>query len=101
MRATLDWSYRLLSEAERKVLRRLAIFAGDFTLEAASRVAAGAEIAAYEVIEHLAGLVTKSLIEADVRAEPHYRLLGTTRDYALEKLLDSGEVEQVERRQAA
>jgi predicted ATPase len=102
LRATLDWGYELLSEPERTVLRRLAIFAGGFTLEAASAVAASAEVAPAEVVEHVANLVTKSLIAANVGgAAPRYRLLGTTRAYALEKLLESGELEQVWRRHAA
>ena len=102
LRATLDWGYELLSEPERTVLRRLAIFAGGFTLEAASAVAASAEVAPAEVVEHVANLVTKSLIAANVGgAAPCYRLLGTTRAYALEKLLESGELEQVWRRHAA
>ncbi len=95
----LDWGHDLLREPERVILRRLAIFAGGFTLEAASAVAASAEIAEPEVVECVANLVTKSLIAADVDgAVPRYRLLGTTRAYALEKLFDSGELEQVERR---
>jgi predicted ATPase/DNA-binding winged helix-turn-helix (wHTH) protein len=102
LRATLDWSHDLLSEPERRVLRRLAVFAGGFTLEAASAVVASAEIAAEEVVEHVANLVTKSLIAANVGgAAPCYRLLGTMRAYALEKLLDSGELEQVGHRHAA
>ena len=102
LRANLDWGHDLLREDERVVLRRLAIFAGGFTLEAASAVAASAEIVAGEVVEHVANLVTKSLIAADVAgAAPRYRLLGTTRAYALEQLIESGELEQVERRHAA
>jgi predicted ATPase len=102
LRATFDWGHELLSEPERTVLRRLAIFAGGFRLEAASAVAVSAEIAADEVVLHLANLVTKSLIAADVGgAAPCYRLLGTTRAYALEKLSESGELEQVGRRHAA
>ena len=102
LRATLDWSHDLLSEPERRVLRRLAIFAAGFTLEAASAVAASAEITADEVVLHVANLVKKSLITADVGGTaPRYRLLGTTRAYALEKLLDSGEIDQVGRRHAA
>jgi predicted ATPase/DNA-binding winged helix-turn-helix (wHTH) protein len=62
LRATLDWSYELLPEPERLVLRHLAVFAGGFTAEAASLVAAGAEIAASEVVRSLANLVTKSLV---------------------------------------
>ena len=91
----------MLREPERVVLRRVAIFAGGFTLGAAKAVAASAEIAAPEVVECIANLVTKSLIEADLDgAVPRYRLLKTTQAYALEKLSESGEVEKVERRHA-
>jgi predicted ATPase/DNA-binding winged helix-turn-helix (wHTH) protein len=101
LRAALDWSHELLPEPERVVLRRLAVFAGGFTLEAASVVAASGEIAVADVVACVAGLVTKSLVAADVEGPaPCYRLLGTTRAYALEKLTDSGEREQVERRHA-
>jgi len=99
MRAALDWGHDLLPERERAVLRRLAIFAGSFTLEAASAVAASTEIADAEVVGCVANLVAKSLTAAEVGGEaPCYRLLETTRAYALEKLADSGELEQVERR---
>jgi predicted ATPase/DNA-binding winged helix-turn-helix (wHTH) protein len=98
-RATLDWGYDLLAAPERVVLRRLAAFDGGFTLEAASAVAASAEITAPEVVECVASLVTKSLVAADVEGPvPRYRLIETTRAYALEKLSDSGELEQVKRR---
>jgi predicted ATPase len=98
-RATLDWGHDLLPAPERMVLRRLAAFGRGFTLEAASAVAAGAEITGPEVVECVANLVTKSLIAADVEGPlPRYRLSETTRAYALEKLSDSGELEQVKRR---
>ena len=101
LRANLDWGHDLLREPERVVLRRVAIFAGGFTLGAAKAVAASAEIAGPEVVECVANLVTKSLIEADVDgAVPRYRLLETTQAYALEKLSESGEFELVERRHA-
>jgi predicted ATPase/DNA-binding winged helix-turn-helix (wHTH) protein len=101
LRATLDWSYQLLPEPERVVLRRLAIFAGGFTEEAASAVAAGAEIAASGVVEALANLVTKSLVSVDVGGViARYRLPETIRAYALEKLAESGEREQIARRHA-
>jgi predicted ATPase/DNA-binding winged helix-turn-helix (wHTH) protein len=101
LRTALDWSQKLLPEPERVVLRRLAVFAGGFTLEAASVVAASAEIPAADVVACVAGLVTKSLVAADVEGPaPCYRLFGTTRAYAFEKLADSGEREQVERRHA-
>src|SRR6267378_773254 len=101
LRATLDWSYELLPEAERLVLRRLAAFVGDFTAAAASLVAAGGEIAASEVVLSLANLVTKSLVTVEVGSvTAYYRLHETTRGYALEKLAESGEFEQVARRHA-
>ena len=101
LRATLDWSYQLLPEPERVVLRRLAIFAGGFTEEAASAVAASAEIAASEVVESLANLVTKSLVSVDVGGVMvRYRLPETIRAYALQRLVESGEREQIARRHA-
>jgi predicted ATPase/DNA-binding winged helix-turn-helix (wHTH) protein len=101
MHATLDWSYELLSETERIVLRRLAIFAGVFTLEAASAVAMSADIPAQEVVDCVAALVAKSLLSADVGGVVvHYHLLETTRAYAREKLIERGEVDQLERRHA-
>jgi predicted ATPase len=101
LRATLDWSYQLLPEPERLVMRRLAVFAGDFTAEAASLIAAGGEIEASEVIRSLANLVTKSLVTLKVGSViACYQLHETTRAYALEKLAESGEVDQVARRHA-
>jgi predicted ATPase/DNA-binding winged helix-turn-helix (wHTH) protein len=102
LRATLDWSYELLSEPERAVMRRLAVFADDFTMEAASAVAASGEVAAADVVRCLADLVTKSLVASDVGGPvPHYRLLETMRAYAMERLAESGEFEAVAKRHAA
>ena len=101
LRATLDWSYELLPESERLVMRRLAVFAGDFTAEAASLVAAGGEIVASEAVCSLANLVTKSLVMVEVGSViAHYRLHETTRAYALEKLDENGDFDQVARRHA-
>jgi len=101
LRATLDWSYELLSESERLMLRHMSIFAGGFTLAAASAVIAGIEILASNVVENLAKLVAKSLVTADVGgATVHYRLLETTRGYAREKLAEHGEFERAARRHA-
>jgi predicted ATPase len=92
LRATLDWSYELLSESERTMFRRLAIFTGGFTLEAASQVVVDAEISAADVIDGVANLMAKSLVTADFGdTTGRYRLLEITRAYALEKLTDSGE----------
>src|SRR6185369_12960260 len=101
LRATLDWSYELLSEAERVVLRRLGVFVGAFTLDAASAVAAGADIPASEVADSVANLVGKSLVSTDVGgAIVYYRLLETTRAYAREKLIGSAEFDHVARHHA-
>jgi predicted ATPase/DNA-binding winged helix-turn-helix (wHTH) protein len=98
LRATLDWSYGLLAEPERVLLHRLAIFAGPFSLEAAIAATASPELAASELIEELSSLVAKSLVVAEVGgAIAQYRLLDTTRAYALEKLDESGEREQLSR----
>jgi predicted ATPase/DNA-binding winged helix-turn-helix (wHTH) protein len=102
LRATLDWSYELLSEPERAVMRRLAVFADDFTMEAASAVAASEDVAAADVVRCLAGLVTKSLVASDVGGPvPHYRLLETMRAYAMERLIESGERDAVTARHSA
>ena len=101
LRATLDWSYDLLTEIERLILRRLAVFAGGFTLTAASAVAASGEITPSGVVDCIGNLVAKSLVTADVGGpQARCRLLETTRAYAFEKLTESGEIDQVVRRHA-
>src|SRR5262245_45478555 len=90
--ATLDWSYEQLPEPERVVLRRLAVLAGGFTLDAARAIAAGPDIDAGTIDEHVANLVAKSLVTADIGdGVLHYRLLETTRAYGLVKLKEAGE----------
>jgi predicted ATPase/DNA-binding SARP family transcriptional activator len=102
LRATLDWSYELLPAIERAVLHRLAVFAGGFTLEAASVVAAAAGLGAPEVLDGITNLVAKSLVSVDATGDvTRYRLLETMRAYALEKLTESGELDEVARRHAA
>jgi predicted ATPase len=115
LRAVVDWSWELLTPAERVALRRLAVFAGGCTLEAAERVCAGPGLAAGEVPGAVAGLVEKSLVEvapettlpmpswpgieradlppvpAPPAGEPRYRLLETIRAYAAERLAEAGE----------
>src|SRR6516165_4835774 len=99
--AALDWSYEFLPETERTILRRLSVFAGAFTLASATAVIAGSGILGPEVVESLANLVAKSLVSANVSgALAQYRLLDTTRAYALQKLAESGELEALERRHA-
>jgi predicted ATPase/DNA-binding winged helix-turn-helix (wHTH) protein len=100
LRATLDWSYELLAEPERVILRRLAVFAGAFGLEAATAVVASRELAGPEVFDGVSSLVAKSLVAADGGPVARYRLLDTMRAYALEKLGESGERERLARRHA-
>jgi predicted ATPase/DNA-binding winged helix-turn-helix (wHTH) protein len=99
--AALDWSYQLLPEEERTVLRRLSAFAGEFPLEAAIAIAADPGPGPSDIVDHIANLVGKSLVAADPRGElAQYRLLDTTRLYALDKLKSSGELQQVAQRHA-
>ena len=101
LRATLDWSYELLAEPERVTLRRMAIFAGYFSLAAASAVLSSAELAPLDVIDHLSSLVARSLVSTEADGTvARYRLLDTTRAYGLQKLTESGELEAVARRHA-
>jgi predicted ATPase len=106
LRALIDWSYDLLSENERLLLRRLSIFAGGWTLEAAEEVCAGDPIESYDVLDLLNQVVNKSLvivIDRSQRGETRYsaggslryRMLETIRQYAREKLLESGEAGNV------
>lgn len=100
LQATLGWSYDHLSPGERTTLCRLAVFAGHFSLDAASKVAA-IEEPSWEIIENLTSLVSKSLVAADFsQALPRYRLLEITRAYALEKLSESGDLDRLSRRHA-
>ncbi|MET4198672.1 winged helix-turn-helix domain-containing protein [Bradyrhizobium sp. LA6.12] len=101
LKATLDWSYNLLSDAERIVFRRIAPFVGHFTLEGARHVAGESGEDTGEIFDAIAGLVEKSLIATRVdEAQAHYRLLNTTRAYALEKLEEHAEVNVIFRRLA-
>jgi predicted ATPase/DNA-binding SARP family transcriptional activator/DNA-binding CsgD family transcriptional regulator len=100
LRATLDWSYNLLSETERALFRRLSVFAGGWTLEA---VCSGGSFEEGDVLDLLGGLVDKSLVVAGVSSggAVHYRMLEPIRQYAREKLGASGEAEEVQNRHAA
>jgi predicted ATPase/DNA-binding winged helix-turn-helix (wHTH) protein len=101
LKATLDWSYNLLSDGERIVLRRIAPFVGHFTLEGARYVAGELGIGTGEIFDAIAGLVEKSLIATRIdETQAQYRLLDTTRAYALEKLEEHAEVDVVVRRHA-
>jgi predicted ATPase/class 3 adenylate cyclase/DNA-binding CsgD family transcriptional regulator len=87
LRALIDWSYDLLSSQEQLVLDRLSVFAGGWTLDAAEAVASGGDIADWQVLDLVAALVGKSLVQADViHGATRYRLLETIRHYAAERL---------------
>ena len=102
LRAALDWSDALLSTAEHAVFRRLAVFAGAFTLEAAEAVCADATMPAEEVLEVLARLVDKSLVIVDSGADDaSYRLLEPVRQYAQQQLTARGEAADTASRHAA
>jgi len=88
--ALIDWSYDLLTEQERALFRRLAVFAGGWTLEAAESIAPGSELHSGDVLDALARLVEKSLVVIE-RGGERYRLLDTVRHYALQKLGDGAE----------
>jgi predicted ATPase/DNA-binding winged helix-turn-helix (wHTH) protein len=99
--ATLDWSYNLLTERERLVLRRLAIFPGTFTLEAVRLVVADDHLDEAQVLVDLANLVAKSMVDATSDSGTvRYWLLGTTRVYALAKLMDSADAATTAERHA-
>ena len=92
LRATVDWSYELLSPKERVLLNRVTVFAGGFTLEAAEGVCPNGEVKDSEVLDLVSALVDKSLVVPEETDEMgRYRLLETIRDYGGEKLRDSGE----------
>jgi len=102
LKGALDWSYDLLFESERKVFRRLSVFARGWTLEASEAVGVGGGVEEGEVLGFLSGLVEKSLVVAKSSGEGgvRYRLLEPVRQYALEKLKESGEAEAAKRAHA-
>jgi predicted ATPase/DNA-binding winged helix-turn-helix (wHTH) protein len=103
LRKTIDWSYDLLNEAERKLFRRLSVFAGGCTLEAAEAVCNTSRDLVIDLFEGLSSLVDKNLVQQVDRTEPEVRfgMLETIREYALERLSDSGEYSSTRRAHAA
>src|SRR6266516_5942538 len=96
--ATLEWSYRLLSRVEQALFRRLSVFQGSFSLLAAEPVASGAEVEPKDVVELLAALVDKSLVQVAGRGLEHrYRLLNTVQHYAQARLEESVEFAAAQR----
>jgi predicted ATPase/DNA-binding CsgD family transcriptional regulator len=102
LRATIDWSYELLSENEQVLFRRLSVFAGGFTLKAAEAVCAGEGLEREEVLDLLTSLVDKSLVLVAQQqgGEARYRLLETVRQYSREKLNEAGEKPIIKRHHA-
>ena len=100
LQATIDWSQALLSEHERAVLRRLSVCVGGFGLEIAQRVGADQSEDAWTVIDALSELVDGSLVQVDAGDVPRYRLLESTRAYALKQLTQAGELDATLRRHA-
>ena len=102
LEATIAWSYELLNDAERAVLRRLSVFSGSFDLEAAEVVCSTDALEAFEVDDLIGSLVAKSLVMAERTSDyMRYRLLESIREYAARKLADSdGEAEVMSARSA-
>ena len=97
--ASVDWSHALLTEPERVLFRRLAAFAGGFDLDAAQAVGADSDMERYQLVDQLSLLVDKSLVVADDTGDGmRYGLLETVRQYAQEKLGESGEADEVRTR---
>jgi len=101
LRALLDWSFDLLSDAEQRTLSRLAVFRGEFTVEWAAAVAGHGLGPDAALVDAIASLAAKSLLSVDTASDTvRYRLLDTTRVYALEKLVQAGAAAEVRRRHA-
>jgi len=100
LHALIDWSYNLLSEGERLVLRRLSVFAGGCTLEAAEAVCVGEQVEADNVLDLMTQLVNKSLLisEREQGQEARYRMLETIHEYARRRLIEAGEGERIRTR---
>lgn len=102
MRAAIAWSYDLLDGEERKMLNRLAVFAGGFTLDAATAVANANEDLSFNLLDCVASLVDKSLLlqREQMDGEPRFRMLKVVREFAFEALQESGEADEIKRRHA-
>jgi predicted ATPase len=103
LRKTIDWSHDLLNEADRKLFRRLAVFVGGCTLEAAEAVCNTGRDLGIDLVEGLSSLVDKNLVQRVDRAgaQPRFAMLETIREYALERLIDGGEEPAARRAHAA
>jgi len=97
LRAVVDWSWELLTDPERMVLRRLSVFSGGASLDAAERVCAGGGVEQEQVLELLTALAEKSLLVTEGDGAPRYRMLGTIREYAGHRLAEAGEADRARR----
>lgn len=97
LRAMVDWSWELLDDAERTALRRLSVFAGGASLEAAERVCADGAAERDQVLDLLTALTEKSLLVAESRGAPRYRMLGMIKEYAAQRLAEAGDTEEARR----
>jgi hypothetical protein len=91
LRAVIDWSWELLTDAERMVLRRLSVFSGGASLEAAERVCVGDAVEQEQVLELLSSLAEKSLLLTEGDSAPRYRMLGTIKEHTEQRLEEAGE----------
>ncbi|HKX16504.1 MAG TPA: LuxR C-terminal-related transcriptional regulator [bacterium] len=99
LQATMDWSYDLLSKKEQVLLRRLSVFAGGCTLEAAEAVCTGSQVSRADVLDLLTQLVDKSLVQVELHeGAARYTLLETVREYGRNRLKDNGETDEARRR---
>ncbi|HVE77080.1 MAG TPA: hypothetical protein VND22_10020, partial [Actinomycetota bacterium] len=99
LRAAVDWSYKLLSDQERVLLRRLSIFHGGFTMEAAEKIASGDGLGEPDVVDLLSQLVSKSLVQRETgEGDGRYRLLETIRQFSREKMLEADDVQETGKR---
>lgn len=97
LRAVVDWSWELLTDAERMVLRRLSVFSGGASLEAAEHVCAGDAVAQSEVLELLTALTEKSMLLAEGNDAPRYRMIDTIKEYTAQRLAEAAESDSARR----
>lgn len=98
--AAMEWSHSLLSDTEQTVLQRLGVFANTFSLASAQQIVADSQLDAWSVLDALGGLVDRSLVAIERLDPVRYRLLETTRAFAIERLREAGEAEELHRRHA-
>jgi predicted ATPase/DNA-binding SARP family transcriptional activator len=97
LRAVVDWSWELLTDAERMVLRRLSVFSGGASLDAAERVCADGAVEQEQVLELLTSLTEKSLLLTEGNGAPRYRMIGTIKEYGAHRLAEAGEADLARR----